>query len=160
MDKKFEDQLNNFIDGHVCVMGIGNRHLHDDGVGSYVAEALEAYPDIDVIDAGFTPEYCLQSLAGKHPDTILMVDAIDFGGAPGELRLLFPEKVAYSAMHNQAGSLRMLAEYIQTMTKARVALLAIQPADISEGDSMTPVVSETLDDLAKTLPDMCGHHLH
>lgn len=160
MDKKFEDQLNSFVDGHVCVMGIGNRHLHDDGVGSYVAEALEAYPDFDVIDAGFTPENCLESLAGKHPDTILMVDAIDFGGEPGELNLMYPDKVAYSGEHNQAGSLRMLAEYIQAMTKARVALLAIQPADLSEGDSMTPLVSETLDDLAKTLPDICGHHLH
>ena len=89
-----------------------------------------------------------------------MVDAIDFGGAPGEVSLLFPEKVAYSGVHNQAGSLRMLAEYIEAMTHARVALLAIQPADISEGDSMTPVVSETPDDLAKTLPDICGHHLH
>jgi len=160
MDKKFENQLTSFIDGHVCLVGIGNRYLHDDGVGSLIAEALEPGAKFDVIDAGFMPENYLEIVADTHPDTILMVDATDFGGVPGEVILIQPDKVAYSGEHNQAGSLRMLAEYMQARTKARVALVAIQPADLSAGESLTPVVSDTFKDLLETLPAICSHHLH
>jgi hypothetical protein len=60
MDKQFKDQLINFIDGQVCLLGIGNRYWHDDGVGSLIAEALETCPEFasrefDVVDAGFIP---------------------------------------------------------------------------------------------------------
>jgi len=160
MDKKIEEQLNSFINGHVCLLGIGNRHWHDDGVGSYIAEALQACPGFDVIDAGLTPENHLESVASKHPDSILMVDATDFGGEPGQVRLIYPDKVAYSGVSTHAGSLRMLAEYMSARTHAPVALLAIQPVDTSEGESLSPEVSNTLDDLLDSLPAICSHYMH
>ena len=62
MDKVLEDQLHSFIDGNVCLMGIGNRHWHDDGVGSYIAEALESCPGFDAVDTGFIPENYLETI--------------------------------------------------------------------------------------------------
>jgi len=156
MDKILEDQLNSFIDGNVCLMGIGNRHWHDDGVGSYIAEALEPCPGFDAVDAGFIPENHLEKVADNHPDTILMIDATDFGGEPGQARLIFPDKIAYSGVSTHAGSLRMLAEYMSARTHAHVGLLAIQPADTSAGESLSPVVSETLKDLLENLPAVCA----
>ena len=156
MDKSLREQLNSFIDGNVCLMGIGNRHWHDDGVGSYIAEALEPCPGFDAVDTGFIPENFLETVADKHPDTILMVDATDFGGEPGQARLLYPDKVAYSGVSTHAGSLRMLAEYMQARTKAQIALLAIQPADTSAGESLSPCVSDTFKDLLENLPAMCS----
>ena len=155
IDKQFEDQLTNFVNGHVCLLGIGNRYWRDDGVGSRIAEALESCEEFDVVDAGFIPENHLETVAGKHPDTILMIDATDFGGAPGEARLLYPDKVAYSGISTHAGSLRMLAEYLQARTQARIAVLAIQPADTSEGEGLSPLVSETFKDLLGILPSIC-----
>jgi len=160
MDKVLARQLNNFVDGNVCLMGIGNRHWHDDGVGSYIAEALEPCPGFDAIDAGFIPENYLETVAAGHPDTILMVDATDFGGEPGQARLIYPDKVAYSGVSTHAGSLRMLAEYIQARTKAPVALLAIQPADTSAGESLSPAVAETFEDLLEYLPTICDRDAH
>jgi hydrogenase 3 maturation protease len=160
MDKILENQLNEFIEGNVCLMGIGNRHWHDDGVGSYIAEALEPCSGFDSVDAGFIPENHLEKVADKHPDRILLVDATDFGGEPGQVRLLFPEKVAYSGISTHAGSLRMLAEYMHARTHAPVALLAIQPADTSAGESLSPIVSDTFEELVKELPGVCGKHAH
>jgi len=150
-----QHQLAAFIDGHVCLLGIGNRYWHDDGVGSYIAEALASCPGFDVIDAGFIPENHLEIVAGKRPDTILMVDATDFGGTPGQARLLYPDKVAYSGISTHAGSLQMLAEYLYARTKARIGLVAIQPADSSAGEGLSPVVSSTLRDLLEILPPIC-----
>ena len=159
MDKQLKGQLAHFIEGRVCLLGIGNRHHHDDAIGPYLAEALESRPDYDVIDAGIIPEDYIETTAKKHPDTILMVDATDFGGEPGEVRLLYPENVAYSGASTHAGSLRMLAEYMHARTHARVALLAVQPADVSDGKGLSPPVSKTLDDLLDVLPDICDHKI-
>ena len=154
-------ELTAFVKGHVCLLGIGNRYWRDDGVGSLIAEALEsctefASREFDVVDAGFIPENHLETVAGKHPDTILMIDATDFGGTPGQTRLLYPDKVAYSGVSTHAGSLRMLAEYLCARTQARVALLAIQPVDTSEGEGLSPPVSSTLDALLELLPVICS----
>ena len=151
-----QQQLTAFIDGHVCLLGIGNRYWHDDGVGSYIAEALESCPEFDVVDAGFIPENHLETVAGKKPDTILMVDATDFGAKPGQARLLYPDKVAYSGLSTHAGSLRMLAEYLYARTQARIGLLAIQPADTSEGEGLSLPVSSALNELLEILPDICN----
>jgi len=157
MDKQLKRQLSRFIDGRVCVMAIGNRHHHDEGVGPYVAEAMETYPEFDVINAGIVPEDHIEMVARNHPGTILLVEATDFGGEPGEITLIYPDKVAYSGVSRQAGSLRMLTEYLQASTHARIGLLAIQPEDMSDGDGLSPLVTKTLDDLLEVLPDICGH---
>ena len=159
MDKQLKDQLAHFINGRVCLLGIGNRYHHDDAVGPYLAEAMESRPDYDVIDAGVSPEDYIETTAHKHPDTILMVDATDFGGEPGEVRLLYPDQVAYSGISTQAGSLRMLTEFMQARTHARIALLGVQPADTSDGKGLSPSVSKTLDDLLEALPELCGQNI-
>jgi hydrogenase 3 maturation protease len=157
MDKQLKDQLAHFIYGRVCLLGIGNRYHHDDAIGPYLAEALESRPDYDVIDAGTIPEDYIETAAHKHPDTILMIDATDFGGEPGEVRLLYPEQVAHSGVSTQAGSLRMLSEYLQARTHARIGLLAVQPADMSNGKGLSQPVAITLDDLLESLPELCNH---
>jgi hydrogenase 3 maturation protease len=157
MDQQCTDQLRDFIDGRVCLLGIGNRYWHDDGVGSYLAEALKPCQGMDVIDAGFIPENHLETVAGKNPKTILMVDATDFGGRPGQVRLLYPDKVAHSGLSTHAGSLRMLAEYLEARTQASIALLAIQPADTSAGEGLSEEVTRTFKSLLKILPAVCGN---
>lgn len=159
MDTQLKNQLAHFIDGRVCILGIGNRYHHDDAVGPYLAEALETRTDYDVIDAGIIPEDYIETTAHKHPDTILMVDATDFGGEPGEVRLLFPEYVNYSGVSTHAGSLRILAEFLQARTHARIALLAVQPFDVSDGKGLSTPVANTLDDLLDSLPDICAHKI-
>ena len=155
MDSQFEDQMVHFLDGRICLVGVGNRYWRDDGVGSVLAEALETCPDFDAIDAGFVPENHLEVIARIKPDRILFIDATDFGGAPGQVRLLFPDKVAPSGLSTHAGSLKMLAEYLQTRTRAEVALLAIQPADTAAGESLSPEVSRTVKFLQEKLPELC-----
>ena len=157
MDTQLKSQLIHFINGRVCLLGIGNRYHHDDAFGPYLVEALECRPEYDVIDAGIMPEDYIEITARKHPDTILMVDATDFGGEPCEVRLLYPDQVKYSGVSTHAASLRMLAEFLQARTHARIALLAVQPADVSDGKGLTTPVANTLDDLLDNLPDICGH---
>jgi hydrogenase 3 maturation protease len=143
--------LSPFLKGRVCILGFGNRLWRDDGVGSYIAEALQDCPGLDAVDGGFVPENHLEIVAAKNPDSILMIDAADFGGEPGEVRLLQPGDVALTGISTHAGSPQMLGKYLEARTGARVALLAIQPKDTSEGDELSPEVSATLKELLEKL---------
>jgi hydrogenase 3 maturation protease len=139
--------LKNFLTGQVCILGYGNRMWRDDGAGSLLAEALAGNPGLDAIDGGFVPENHLEKVARNNPDTILMIDTADFGGKPGEVRLLMPEDTVLTGVSTHAGSPQMLAQYLQTRCGAKVGLLAIQPGDTSEGGALSAPVAQTLSDL-------------
>jgi len=143
--------LSTFLKGRVCILGFGNRLWRDDGVGSFLAEALQACPGLDAVDGGFVPENHLEIVAARNPDSILMIDATDFGGEPGEVRLLQPGDAALTGISTHAGSPQMLGKYLEARTGARVALLAIQPKDTSEGNELSPEVSATLKELVDHL---------
>ncbi len=147
----FARQLQRLLSGQVCVLGVGNRYRRDDGAGSLVAERLVGRTGALSIDAGAVPENYLEKVARSHPDTILIVDAADFGGAPGHLRILDPEAVGSAGLSTHALSLQMTAEFLKSRTGARLAIVAIQPADIGLGTELSDEVSEAVRLLQETL---------
>ena len=147
-------QLQQRLDGHVCLLGIGNRRRCDDGAGSWIAAALHATLGPSAIDAGTVPENYLEKMARSHPDTIVLIDAVDFGGTPGELRVLEPERIAPAGVSTHALSLRMAVQYLRARTAAHVVLLAIQPASIDEGDALSEPVARTVAFLRNSLPSV------
>jgi hydrogenase 3 maturation protease len=151
---KPDQNLNNLLSGQICIFGFGNRLWRDDGVGSRIAEALQHCENLHAIDGGFVPENYLEKVAQVQPDTILMIDAADFGGQPAEYRLLQADDLAPGSLSTHAGSPRMLAQYLTARTGAKVALLAIQPADTQEGNQLSPEVKATADLLIKQLSNL------
>ena len=145
------DSLERVLSGSVCVLGVGNRHRRDDGIGSLIAERLAGRFSVQAIDAGAVPENYLEKVARSRPDTVLFVDAVDFGGDPGEWRVLDPGALALDGLSSHVLSLRMAAEYLSARTQAHVALLAVQPADVGVGTELSDKVSQTMDFLEETL---------
>ena len=145
------ESLERVLSGSVCILGVGNRHRRDDGIGSLIAERLAGRLPAQVINAGAVPENYLEKVARLCPDTVLVVDAVDFGGDPGEWRVLDPGALALDGLSSHALSLRMAAEYLSARTQAHVALLAVQPADVGAGTELSDKVSQTMDFLEETL---------
>ncbi|MGI9335452.1 MAG: hydrogenase maturation protease [Gammaproteobacteria bacterium] len=136
------------------MLGVGNRYRRDDGAGSLLAEALEPRTSALVIDGGCAPENYLEKAARSDPDTVIIIDAVDFGGAPGDVRVLEPASVGPGRLSTHAPSLQMAATYLKTRTRARVTLLAIQPAEWTLGDELSEAVSQTVGALCRALPPM------
>lgn len=143
--------LQEFLEGRICVFGFGNRMWGDDGVGSHLAESLQGVPGIAVVDGGFVPENYLEAVVRTDPETILLVDATDFGGAAGECRLLQGDDLAMCGVSTHAGSPKMLSLYLSARTGARIALLAIQPANTQEGPRLSPAVQAAVNYITKIL---------
>ena len=144
-----EPDLKSILKGKIAILGFGNRLWGDDGAGSVLAERLKAAnPEAPIFDGGMVPENYLEKVAATEPDTILLIDAADFGGQPGEWRIFSGEDLALTGISTHAGSPRMLAAYLQERTRANVKLLAIQPLHSHEGSDCSRPVSTTIARLA------------
>lgn len=138
-------RLANLLEGRVCILGIGNRDRRDDAVGSLLAERLAGRSAALAIDAGAVPENHLERVLRSRPDTILIVDAANFGAGAGELRLIDPDCIAPSGLSTHALSLNMTVTFFRLRTRARLLLLAIQPADVSWGTELSEQMPQALD---------------
>lgn len=71
----------------ICVLGIGNPLLGDDGFGVEVVKRLKEEigepPDVEIIDGGSLGIYLLPYLEDKTH--LIVVDVVNFGGKPGEI---------------------------------------------------------------------------
>jgi hydrogenase 3 maturation protease len=147
-----EPDLKSLLQGKVAILGFGNRLWGDDGAGSVLAERLKAaHPDAAIFDGGMVPENYLEKVAASEPDSILLVDATDFGGRTGECRVFAGDKLAFTGLSTHAGSPQMLAAYLEARTGGDVTMLAIQPEKTGEGSEISTGVETTVNSLVEEM---------
>lgn len=123
------------------VLGIGNRLRGDDAIGSIVAEQLARRGRIPAIDCGEVPDNHVGRIWELAPADVVIVDACDFGGRPGEVRVFAEaelERIAGAPLSTHQIPLPMLIGLIRMKEgiARRVRLVGVQPAKIdyfSEG---------------------------
>jgi hydrogenase 3 maturation protease len=146
--------LDGLAGGKVVVVGIGNTLRADDGAGSLVAERLrERYPDV-VFNAAQAPENYLAPIRRADPDVVVLVDAADFGGSPGEVRAATPEDIDGLMMGTHAAPLSMFMRVLKDETGADVMLLAVQAATTTLGADMTREVTDAVENLVSQLEEL------
>jgi hydrogenase 3 maturation protease len=120
----------------------------DDGIGSILASRIKDKVHFKVFDAGISPENYLEKIIREKPDTVVIIDAVDFGGKPGEFKTLEAKDIKtvnLFATHNAAVSLAI--NYLQNNLKVDIIILIIQPKAIAFGDKLSQEVADTLDKL-------------
>jgi coenzyme F420 hydrogenase subunit delta len=142
----------------ILVLGCGNVLFGDDGFGPAVIEYLHTHfniPDtVCAVDVGTGVRNVLFtiSISPKLPRRILLIDAIDRGGSPGEIFELTPgdlppEKTEGFSLH-QAPSTNLVLELMSEGIDVRV--LAAQTGHVPE--SVEPGLSSALE---QAVPRMC-----
>ncbi|MBT8063785.1 MAG: hydrogenase 3 maturation endopeptidase HyCI [Gammaproteobacteria bacterium] len=130
---------------------MGNRLWGDDGVGSRIAERLQQAGYPTAVDGGIAPENHLAAIADAQPETILIVDATDFGARAGAVRLMDPSNVDHTGVSTHAGSPLMLARYLEARTGAKILFLGIQPDSANAGEKLSPAVRQAANRLIQQL---------
>ena len=141
------DSIERILKGKVVVVGIGNTLKGDDGFGSELVQRLQGRMDAVCIDAGSAPENYLGSVVKENPDTLLLVDAVEMGLAPGEFRIMKPEEILDTCVSTHDVSLRMLVDFIMNVRECDVYLLGVQPESVRFGDAISKPVSDAIDEL-------------
>jgi len=140
--------------GKVCVVGVGNRMKGDDAAGPLAVDAMSELDGIACIDAGVAPENHLEQIVARSPDTVLIIDAVDFNAEPGELRIFPPDGLS-GGLSTHALSLSLVADYLEQRCGASTWLIGIQPAQVTLGSPVTPAVQQTITRLVAYLQATC-----
>lgn len=130
------------------VLGLGNRLMTDDGFGPCAIDALAAAEagnsGVTLLDGGTLGLDLLPALA--EADRLIVIDALDSGGRPGEIVRLEGEEVprafATKLSIHQAGLKDLLA--VAELTgdlPAEVVVWGAQPASLELGLELTPALA-------------------
>ncbi|HEY2400696.1 MAG TPA: hydrogenase maturation protease [Steroidobacteraceae bacterium] len=132
---------------NTLILGMGNLLLCDEGVGVHVARALaqrELPPNVAVVEAGTAFLDVLPDI--EKADRILLIDAMEGGGAPGSVyrvpfdQCLHPEMLA--SLHGFDLS-RVLFMAGSNRTP-EVTVFGVEPARIEWGTELSPVIQGVL----------------
>jgi hydrogenase maturation protease len=149
-------ELADGLRGRVCLVGVGNPDRADDGFGVSLAEALRALGCPDVILAERFPERWMERLTRGGFQTVLFLDAVDMGAAPGSVILLKGDDIAarYPQISTHKLSLGTLARLIEAEGTARVLLLGVQPESVAQAAGLSEPVRTTLENLRDLLSEI------
>ena len=154
-----DENLPEYCRKPVLVLGCGNILFGDDGFGPAVIEHLKRnykVPDnACVLDVGTGARQILFTLvlSEKKPESIIIVDAVDFGRKPGEIFEIPLEEIPAIKTDDfsihQVPSSNLLRE-LRDFCNVKVTILVCQVGHIPE--SVQPGLSEPV---KKAIPGLC-----
>ena len=135
----------------IAVIGLGNTLRKDDGIGIIVLGALlksSQHPQIDYLNFGIA-SFDLVHRMEKY-ERILLIDGIDAGLKPGELKIFELKDISYNlkgpALSTHEFDLKSLFElYKRFELKSRIYVAGIQVQDVSFGDSLSQPLKDSLE---------------
>ncbi|OGX14138.1 MAG: hydrogenase maturation peptidase HycI [Omnitrophica bacterium RIFOXYB12_FULL_50_7] len=136
--------------GAPLFLTVGNLFRSDDGVGPYLASRLVVLP-VRIVNAGHTPENIIDEVVGHKPSRIIILDAADFGGRPGEVRVIPEEAIPETTLTTHRVPMNVISRLIKDDTGAKVVFLGIQPKTVSLGEGLTPEVQAAADEIIETI---------
>jgi hydrogenase maturation protease len=138
----------------VAVIGIGNRWRRDDAVGFEVAARLRAR-GIDARDAQGEVAELIDLWGGAG--TAIVIDAVTSGGVPGTVSRIeagesrLPSGLSSASTH--ALGIAEAVELARTLGRLpeRLVVLAIEGADFTAGEGLTPAVAAAVDEVVEAV---------
>lgn len=138
----------------LVILCIGNEERGDDGFGPYVAKRIKRMRRkglVEIIDCGTVPENYTSTIRKINPTHVLIVDAVDFRGSPGDIILSLEPMFDEVSVSTHKPSLTLLAKYIQAATGSKIILLGVQPKTVEWGSSMSDEVLTSSDVVVKAI---------
>ncbi len=147
----------NFLSKKIAVIGLGNTLRRDDGIGIIILESLLnscRRQGIDYLNFGIASFDLIHKL--QEYDTILLIDGIDAGLPPGELKIFELKDIAYVSKEAPVSThefdLKSLFElYKRFELKSKIYVAGIQVKDISYGEGLSPELKARLDQILQEI---------
>ena len=127
----------------LVVLGIGNELRRDDAIGPAVVRLLAKSDKLVAIDCATAPENFLGTVKKLKPEKVIMVDACDFGGKPGEFRMFSLarlKKMPWATVSTHTLPLALIGTLIKNEVGCRVELLGVQPGTVEFGEGLSDAV--------------------
>ncbi|MFH1848220.1 MAG: hydrogenase 3 maturation endopeptidase HyCI [Candidatus Omnitrophota bacterium] len=152
------NKLHNYLSGilrekakaKIIILGLGNLLKQDDAFGSLLAKRLieKNLKRFSVFDLEDVPQNYLGKMIKEAPDFVLLVDAVSFNAAPGDIRIFTPDELVTKGVfftHN--ASIGFMMNFLKENTDAPVMLLGVQPKQMDFGEGLSEELEKALNRL-------------
>ena len=150
---ELSEQLSNICSENTLIIGIGNTLKGDDGAGCFVCEQLKDIAPEQVIDAGTVPENHIGPIIEKRPEVLVVIDAIDFGGSAGGVKIFAVDELSSAAFSTHTLSPRLFVDVVCKSISAAVWFVGIQPGQTALGEGLSSQVEEAVGMVAGILKE-------
>jgi len=147
-------KLDSLAGKKTVIVGVGNELKGDDAAGVLAARQLKGRVGADVFDAGTAPENYIQAVVEKSPQVLLVIDAVDFTGEPGDTRLLKPSQLNGISTSTHTFSPALLIDAIKKQIDVTVWFVGIQPFQTSMGQAPSKQVNKAVKTVVSKLLDL------
>ncbi len=154
-----EDKLREWLSEarKVVVIGVGNPLRKDDFVGVWIVRELQGKvsENVKLIESETVPESFIEPIARFEPSHILIIDSALLDLKAGSSKLVEAQAIPYfPAISTHTLPLRIFCDMLSAMTRAKIAILAIQPKDVDFGEGLTKEVENAARIIIKILVDV------
>ena len=129
---EFEREIKRRLKGakKIVVMAVGDELDPRDCLGILAGKRISSLRlrQVKVLLTSQMPENYTSVVRRERPSHIVLIDAAEMGGAPGDVRLIHPGSVVATRVSTHAMPLSLLMGYLEKELKASVLLIGIQPS--------------------------------
>ena len=129
------------------VIGIGNSLKRDDNIGNLVVDELrKKIEDENVlfIRAETNPENFIGKIKSFNPDIIYFVDAVEFDGEIGEVKVFSIDAVLNESLSTHGISVKVFRDFFP---EAKIYVVGVKPEDIEYGEGLSLSLKENFDSI-------------
>jgi len=135
------------------ILTVGNRYRSDDGVGPYIGSKLTSKENLLVINAESNPENIIDQVIDAKPITIIVIDAADFGGKAGEIRIIDKEQIPEMSISTHTIPMSVIASIFEKDTSATLRFIGIQPRNVALGEEICSEVKDSALEIIKEIKE-------
>ena len=141
--------IKNRLKGAVTIIGVGNIMRGDDGCGPKFIESLKKRnTKANLFDCGTVPENYIFPILTTSCDTVILVDAADFGQKAGSIKVFSLNEISGAGLSTHNFSLRLVTDLLMTgKENLNIFVVSIQPKTIALGESLSEEVKAGIDTL-------------
>ena len=153
----FESQLQNFLQNceKLIILGVGNEHKSDDGVGPFSINKLKEENiesnDLLFINAETVPENFTGKIRKENPTHLIIVDACLMDSEPGDMQIVNKYEFANIGISTHSMSLSFFVRYLEKDTEFGIIFVGIEPESLDYGDNLSQDVEKAAYDFIKIL---------
>src|SRR3989338_3990266 len=121
----------------------------DDGCGPKFIESLKKRnTKANLFDCGTVPENYIFPILTTSCDTVILVDAADFGQKAGSIKVFSLNEISGAGLSTHNFSLRLVTDLLMTgKENLNIFVVSIQPKTIALGESLSEEVKAGIDTL-------------
>ncbi len=157
---EFANKLERCVTKPLVLLGVGNELRHDDAVGLVIVEKLRPLlkdAGVTLLNCADIPENFTGHVKRLAPTCIVLIDAADFGGSPGEAHVFALNDIEEGDVTTHKASLAVLGAYLRSETRASVFVVGIQPYSTDFGSGLTQKLQDASDSIVEAIYTVLNH---